>query len=313
MSYSECVERKPPSSVRTYGQESTEATHLWLIIGSMTAVAALGLYLSNIKILLSFPIIFGFLVLVGLNLFYTRIRKNPLFASIALTCAQLVAFTNVAIVLSYLAAARGLPLVDNALAAMDDAVGFNWLALFTWLKKERPTIGWALDLIYDTMIIQVFIMLIVLYSTKKLLQARAFSWLYAVTLLIIIPMSMVFPAEGAWAHFGVAHLTSAYYLPDFNAIRSGSMHVIDTAEVTGIIQFPSFHAALALILILSSRGTFLFPVYLPLNVLMIFSALTAGGHYLTDVAFGLATVPVAVLVLRLTGRTAGPHLSDPMK
>jgi hypothetical protein len=297
--------------VRTHGQESAEATHFWLIIGAMTAVAALGLYLSNTKISLGFPIIFGFLVLVGLNLFYTRIRKNPLFASIALTCAQLVAFTNVAIVLSYLAAARRLPLVDNALAAMDAAVGFNWLALFTWLKIEHPTIGWALDLIYDTMIIQVFILLIVLYSTKRLLQARAFSWLFAVTLLIVIPISMVLPAEGAWAHYGVAHLTSAYYLPDFYAIRSGSMHVIDLAKVTGIIQFPSFHAALALILILLSRGTFLFPVYLPLNVLMIFSALTAGGHYLTDVAFGLATVPVAVLVLRLTGRTPDPRLPIP--
>ncbi|MGY4169138.1 phosphatase PAP2 family protein [Bradyrhizobium sp. USDA 4529] len=282
-----------------------------LIIGAMTAVAALGLYLSNMKVSLGFPIIFGFLALVGLNLFYTRVRKNPLFASIALTCAQLVAFTNVAIVLSYLAAARRLSLVDNALVAMDDAVGFNWLALFTWLKIEHPTIGWMFDLIYDTMIIQSFILLIVLYSTKRLLQARAFSWLFAATLLIIIPISMVLPAEGAWAHYGVAHLTSNYYLPDFYAIRSGSIHVIDMTKPTGIIQFPSFHAALALILILLSRGTFLFPVYLPLNVLMIFSALTAGGHYLTDVAFGLATVPVAILVLRLAGRTSDRQLPIP--
>ncbi|WP_128971365.1 phosphatase PAP2 family protein [Bradyrhizobium tropiciagri] len=311
MSYSECVERKAPSLVRTHGQESAEATHFWLIIGAMTAVAALGLYLSNMKVSLGFPIIFGFLVLVGLNLFYTRVRKNPLFASVALTCAQLVAFTNVAIVLSYLAAARRFALVDNTLAAMDAAVSFNWLALFAWLKIEHPTVGWTLDLIYDTMITQVFILLIVLCSTKRLLQARTFSWLFAVTLLIVIPISMVLPAEGAWAHYGVAHLTSAYYLPDFYAIRSGSMHVIDLDKATGIIQFPSFHAALALILILSSRGTVLFPVYLPLNVLMIISALTAGGHYLMDVAFGLATVPAAVLALRLTGHTSYPRTQIP--
>lgn len=311
MSYSECVERKTPSLARTAGQQSAEATHFWLIIGAMTAVAALGLYLSNMQVSFGFPIIFGFLALVGLSLFYTRVRKNPLIASIALTCAQLVAFTNVAIILSYLAAARRFPLVDSAMAAMDDAVGFDWLALFTWLKVEHPTLGWMFDLIYDTMIIQFFILLIVLYSSKRLLQARTFSWLFAVTLLIIIPISMVLPAEGAWAHYGVAHLTSAYYLPDFYAIRSGSMHVIDMTKPTGIIQFPSFHAALALILILLSRGTFLFPVYLPLNVLMIFSALTAGGHYLTDVAFGLATVPVAILVLRLTGRTSDRHLPNP--
>lgn len=309
MSYSEYVERKAPSLARNHCQESAEATNFWLIIGAMTAVAALGLYLLNIKISLGFPIIFGFIVLVGLNLFYTRIRKNPLFASITLTCAQLVAFTNVAIVLSYLAAARHVPLVDNALAAMDAAVGFNWLALFTWLKIEHPTIGWMLDLIYDTMIIQVFILLIVLFSTKRLMHTRAFGWLFAVTLLIVIPISMALPAEGAWAHYGVVHLTSAYYLPEFYAIRSGSM-VIDLAKVTGIIQFPSFHAALALILILSSRGTFLFPIYIPLNVLMIISALTAGGHYLTDVAFGLAIVPVAILLLRLMGRMPDPHTAS---
>lgn len=278
--------------------EAAEARILWIIIAALTGVAAAGLVLSGLRVLFNPVIVVGFLALVGLNVVYTRIRPNRRIASFALTCAQLVAFTNVGTVLSYLAASAAFPLVDNALAATDSAVGFDWLAFFNWVKLEHPNIGWALDIIYDTLFIQFGVLLVVLNTIGKLERARELAWLFVITLLIILPLSMVLPAEGAWAHYGVSHLTSAYYLSDFYAIRDGSMKIIDLSRINGIIQFPSFHAALALILILTSRGTFLFAVFLPLNILIIVSALTAGGHHLSDVIVGLATVPAAMLVLR---------------
>jgi membrane-associated phospholipid phosphatase len=159
------------------------------------------------------------------------------------------------------------------------------------------------------------VLLVTLSVTARFARMTEFTWLIVISLLIILPLSLVLPAEGAWAHYGVAHLTSAYYLPDFYALRSGAKRVIDLNEnLNGIIQFPSYHAALGLILITSSRGTFLFSVYLPLNILMIVSALTAGGHHLADIIFGLATVPVAALILkRITRADANPVQADRSK
>ncbi|PAY05382.1 hypothetical protein CK489_28750 [Bradyrhizobium sp. UFLA03-84] len=294
MSYSEC------SAGSTVGRERSEARQLWGIIGAMAIIVVVSLVRTGLRVHVGFPIIAGFALLVGLNLFYTNVRKRPLFASITLTCAQLVAFTNLAIIMSYLACAQRFPLVDDRFAAMDAAIGFDWPAAFTWAKVEHPAIGSTLDIIYDTMIAQFFVLLVALCVTRKTAQLRRFAWLFAVTLLIIIPISMALPAEGAWAHYGVARLTSAYYLPDFYALRSGAMHTIDLRSPNGIIQFPSFHASLGLILILCSRGTFLFWFFLPLNVVMIASAMTAGGHYLVDIVFGLATVPFAIVALRMT-------------
>jgi membrane-associated phospholipid phosphatase len=133
---------------------------------------------------------------------------------------------------------------------------------------------------------------------------REFVWLWVLTLLIIISLSWLLPAEGAWAYYNVAHLVDAYYLPDFYALRSGEMREIVMAKATGIIQFPSFHAAVALIFIYTSRAIrILFPAFLGLNVLMICSTPTCGGHHFSDVLAGLAVVPCAIIVLRQMARS----------
>ncbi|MCC8983207.1 phosphatase PAP2 family protein [Bradyrhizobium acaciae] len=281
---------------------------LWRIIAAIAAIDAIWLYLSGHRISVAPAAGGGFVALIAIGLIYSRIRPDHHLACFAATSTRLAAFNIVAIVLSYLAASAHFPLVDNDLAAADRAIGFDWLAFFNWTKLENPTMGWTLDLVYETIVIQVFVMLIVLNATGRLERAREFSRLFATTLLLIIPLSMLLPAEGAWAHYGVAQLTSAYYLPDFYAIRAGLMRTIDLGHVTGIVQFPSFHAALGLILILSVRGTFLWIPYLALNVVMIVSALTAGGHYLTDVIIGLATVPAAILILRALAAEPLPQL-----
>src|SRR5438105_2811571 len=97
--------------------------------------------------------------------------------------------------------------------------------------------------------------------------------------LIVIAFSWVMPAEGAWAYYNVSHLTNAYYLHDFNAIRAGEMPEIVMADAKGIVQFPSLHAAASLMLIYVTRGIpYLRLVSFLLNVLMLVSTLTCGGH-----------------------------------
>ena len=279
--------------------EVEDAKRLWNVIAFIIAVDALWAYLTGFKISTGWVFPVALLIFIAIKHFFTAVWPSRRTAAFFETFVQYITFGNAAVFLSYLFAASGFPLVDKQLAAMDAALGFDWLAFFNWSEFERPLVGGALNLIYASAIIQVVVLLVTLSVTARFARMTEFTWLIVISLLIILPLSLFLPAEGAWAHYGVAHLTSAYYLPDFYALRSGAKRAIDLNEnLNGIIQFPSYHAALGLMLIISSRGTFLFSVYLPLNILMIVSALTAGGHHLVDLIFGLATVPMAALVLK---------------
>ncbi|WP_407070729.1 phosphatase PAP2 family protein [Paraburkholderia rhynchosiae] len=64
--------------------------------------------------------------------------------------------------------------------------------------------------------------------------------------------------------------------------------VIDLANAQGVVSLPSFHTALAVLFTYSLRKVpWLRRVAVPLNVIMILSTPTQGGHYLADVIAGL--------------------------
>ncbi len=261
-------------------------------------VDALWAWSTGISVRLNPAAISAFFVFVALNLVYATVRPNPLIAVFAATIAQFIAFLASGAVLSYLAVTTKFPLVDRYLAVADSAMGLDWLWLFTWVR-EHQEIARVLGLSYGTGLYQMLILMMLLPALGRLERMREFIWLFALATFITIPLSAVMPAAGAWAHYGVAHLTSNYYLPDFYALRAGEMREIAMAKVTGIIQFPSFHASVALILIYVTRGiSYLFPIACLLNVVMIASAPVYGGHHFMDIFAGLVVAPLAIVILR---------------
>ncbi len=220
----------------------------------------------------------------------------------ALAKAQLIAITAVGATLSYLAVTSKFPLVDRYLAAGDAAIGFNWLSSFAWMKNH-PAIDILLNLSYVSIVIQTEVLIVALSITSRFERLREFLWVFALSLLIVLSLSWILPAESAWVYFGVTDRVDAYHLADFTALRAGGMQEIDISKTGGIITFPSFHAAHALIMIYATRGIrILFPVFLVLNILMIVSTPVSGGHYFVDILAGLAVVPCAVMILRLGRR-----------
>ena len=92
-----------------------------------------------------------------------------------------------------------------------------------------------------------------------------------------------------------------------------SVPAILMTQVNGLITFPSFHAALGLILIYVTRGIrVLFPISLGLNVLMIAATPTVGGHYFVDVLAGLAVVPLAIMLVRCWNREKSTTCMRPL-
>ncbi len=280
------------------GRQITESQALWAIIAAIIGVDVIWAWSLGIRIVLNPVVVFGFCLVNVIHFVYATVRPDPKIAVFAAAVAQLAAFTAAAGILSYLTVTSKFPLIDRFLASADVAIGFDWLATFNWVQ-DHPMINILLSASYDSVMLQTGVLLVVLNVIGWLERVREFVWLFTLTLLVIVPLSWIFPAESAWVYFGVTDRTDAYHMADFTALRTGRMPEIFMSRVVGLITFPSFHAALGLILIYATRGIrVLFPLSLGLNVLMIVSTPSMGGHYFIDTLAGLAVVPFAIFILR---------------
>lgn len=86
-------------------------------------------------------------------------------------------------------------------------------------------------------------------------------------------------------------------------MRNEPNFVLNERTASGIVNFPSVHAGLAMLLIWAAWPTKLrYPVLL-LNAVMIIAALTHGAHYLADVISGLLLAVATIGALGLVPAT----------
>lgn len=270
--------------------QSSEVRRLWIAIAIVAAVDFVWLRVAGMAVSIDATQAVTFCAAVLLSIVYTSFRPDRRIAELATACAQVIAFTAAGATLSYLTVTAKFPLVDRQLAAADALLGLNWLAFFEWVEA-RPTIKEVLTIAYHSCMPQVAVLLLWLSACGRFERIREFVWLFVTSLLVIIPISWIFPAASAWVYFDVVGRADAYHLADFNALRNGEMTRISLTQVNGLITFPSFHAALAIILIYASRGVkVLFPAFLVLNLLMLAATPTVGGHYFIDIIAGACVV-----------------------
>lgn len=84
------------------------------------------------------------------------------------------------------------------------------------------------------------------------------------------------------------------------------MRVFDLAQMQGLVSLPSYHTAMALFFVQAMRWTRPGMLIIGLlNLLMIVSTPTEGGHYLIDVVAGVGLWALTAGALRLlAGRRA---------
>ena len=233
-----------------------------------------------------------------------------------------IPFSIASVILSYLAVTTNLPLVDTHLAAFDQALGFNWLGLMDF-ANYHTTFGHLTSTIYRTTFAELALIVLFLGLTKRAKAMRELIDVYWITLLLMILFSVFFPAVGPFAHytpsldrFPVVQPTAGMvFLPDYLALRAGTFHTFNFGAMQGIIEFPSFHAALALMMTWALRQTpRLLIVGCIYNGLMLFATLTEGGHYLSDVIVGsLIVCATIVLRHRLTRSKETARMTRPLQ
>jgi membrane-associated phospholipid phosphatase len=261
----------------------------WLIIAVALVVAAVGLLQARIGVGTRGLVVEtgAVALLAAIALVYGRTGRSASLASAAEACAQLIAIGVLLEVVSYLVTRAGGPLRDGPLLRADELLGFDWDG-WTARIQSMPRLAEILASAYGSILPQLAAGTLYLGLRQR---AGTLLGMLNVSGAITVAISAFVPAIG--------HLPDAPHVPDFLALRGHTLVQLDLAHLQGLISFPSYHAAIAVIMALALWHDRLlrWPVML-LNMVMLVSTISDGGHYLVDVLAGVAIAVASAVLAR---------------
>ena len=228
--------------------------------------------------------------------FYHR-RQTPQFVMTLMALIQLMVFTSCFSVAMYGAASLGAPLVDELLAAADKAIGIHVPSIVRW-AGDHHQLNQMLMLAYHSVIPQTLVVVLILGFLNHRRPLETFVLRYMVCLVLTLLIFAAIPAQGPFSLYEFAPSPhQAHYLEHLLGTRSGERTAMSLADCEGLITFPSFHTAYAILLTSAFWGRWrLFIPFANVNSAVIVGTLTSGWHYGIDVLGGVATVVVTILI-----------------
>ena len=203
----------------------------------------------------------------------------------------------------YVALAFKRPLIDHWLAAADAALGVNVVALTAWTARHpfiRNVLFWS----YATLVAQFGLPLVALWFGKRDREALwEYTFNFFVCSFAIILILGVFPAACPMTYYGFKPLVGqARVEQQIAGIRAGTLTRIDFGQLDGVISFPSFHTAGALMVTWAFRHKrWLWWPLLAVNTALIAATVMLGVHYFVDIVAGAALFGASVWLYRRTG------------
>lgn len=217
------------------------------------------------------------------------------FARLGTAVEAAALFTTLGVVAplcAVIAASTALPLADAALERADALLffGFSRTRLVSFASSSSVFMDWT-RWVYHSLLFQPFLLILLLVARGEAERLWTLLLAWSVALGLTLAVFPFFPAVGSPPYF-------FDFLPVFTGARDGGLRVIGMTALTGIITFPSFHAAAAVLLAwgFACAGR-LAPVFVGLNLLMFWSALIA-GHYLVDLVAGAAVAALAIAIAK---------------
>ncbi|HEV3339506.1 MAG TPA: phosphatase PAP2 family protein [Pirellulales bacterium] len=233
--------------------------------------------------------------LIALGHYYRR-RGEDSFVLCLTALAQIVAFATCYVVAMYALATPTWPLVDRQLAAFDAWCGVHVPWLCRW-AADHPAGGLLLRAAYDSLLYQTAAVIVLLGLRNQRRPLEGFVLAFMLAALIALAIFVVMPACGPFAEYGLtpSH-DQSIFLDHFLSLRDGSRQVISYRGAEGLITFPSFHVAWALVIVWALRGSRpVFAAFAVLNALLILSTMTTGWHYFADLLGGAAVAILAIV------------------
>jgi PAP2 superfamily len=237
-------------------------------------------------------------------------RRDPQVMFVLGGIAQIVLITVIMAPLTYVAAATDLPMRDASLLAVDRSLGLDWAAYVRFVDAHPELSAW-LNIGYNMIRWPIFAIPIVLAAKGRYRRVEEFTFAFGAALVATTIISALVPAIGVYQQIGLDPATlknidpHAYLdqLRDLPPTRDGTLRHLELLGLGGIVTFPSFHAASAIL-----YSWALWPVRWtrPLVVLVNGVMLTAtplnGGHYFIDLFAGVAIAVLAIAAARWIGQ-----------
>ena len=254
------------------------------------------------------------LAVAGLWLMRWGWGERPAFTMLAF--AQMGCFVIFAAPLSYIGLGAGMPLQDARFAELDRLLGLDWPAYFHF-AMARPELLLYAKVFYAMILVPAFGVPVVLGLTGQYVRLQQFVMASTLALCVVIVVSSLLPAVGTYFEFGLPSDTELFHANgyggqarDIPMLRDGTLRALNVAKLGGILTFPSFHAATALLSIWSLWSIWwLRPALLMLNAGMLVATPLVGGHYFVDV---IAGVSVAALTIQASKGLTAVFVASPL-
>jgi len=238
-------------------------------------------------------------------------RSDPRVIHVLGATGQLMLISFLATPLTYVVASLNMPMQDGNLAALDRALGIDWVAFFNFFYY-RPGLLAPLGFGYAMIGWPVFGIPVVLGWSRHYRRLQQFTLAFALALIATTIISALVPALGAYDELGLkfdpeVFKSGAYAasMHDMPLIRDGSLRQLDVFQMVGIVTFPSFHACAAVLYLWAFWAVrWSRPVALASNGLMLAATPIGGAHYFVDVFAGIGVAVLAIAAARLIGERA---------
>jgi membrane-associated phospholipid phosphatase len=283
----------------------------WIPIAIMGGILLLAVVLSDFSLEpVAFGITVGIAALLGLAAYVYSIARgdsaDPKLTFSLGTISQLILVTAIVGPLSYVAGASNWPLQDQTFLLIDRAMGLDPEPIARFVDAH-PAIANLLNTGYGFIKWPLLGIPIILTMTLRLVRLQLFIGALCFALAVTIAVSALVPAIGTL--YGL-HLSPASFtvvknqiyeaqLRDILALRDGSLRHLELFQLAGIVSFPSFHVASAILYMWA-----LWPVRgfaslsVAMNVLMIAATPVIGAHYMIDVIDGIALAAGSILLAK---------------
>lgn len=211
--------------------------------------------------------------------------------------------------------ALALPDADPLLIKADAALRFDWRTVAGALEPHQRALTYLVA-VYRSIVWQPIVVISLLAATNRTARIWSFALGWIVTLSIISAIYPLIPAQGPMTFYHIAQERFPGLLSDgpwgfspiIHQIRDLGVRHITQQMLTGLVSFPSFHVAAAVLLAWAAWPIrFAGSVFLLLNLVMAAASIICGPHYLVDVLSGLAVAVVAiglVAPIHVSGRHA---------
>lgn len=230
-----------------------------------------------------------------LYIFYVKFRSVPEITILLQSLFVLQFYVPLMVTFSYLACTANQPFFDSTLVYIDSSLNVNSASIVLWLRQYDI---WhdIFSFIYQSYYFEWITLVLYFTYRGKWLHLQRFLTQFMIAAPLAIFISIFTPAQGSfvWYHY----TPSLYCASALQHVLELRHQILDISTVDGVVTFPSFHTIMALIYAYNFRfeRKIIFIPVLILNLLIIFSCLPIGQHYLADI---LGALPVFMVVIWL--------------